>query len=462
MDFTSIIFLFLFLPLTLLGYYLIRKELKILLIVITSLLFYSINDPKSLWLLVFSIIINYLIGYGIGYVIGIIRDCEGQAQKSKLNTISKILLTIGIAFNLVLLFYYKYYAFSLKTMNSLFGFDFVLPMIGLPLGISFFTFRSLSYLIDIYWNRIVAQNNLMYAALYISFFPQVTMGPIVQYNNFISQINDFKFNFSLFSDGVKQIIIGLLKKVVVADGLGTMVDYIFSMEHQERTVVLAWLGIAGYLIQLYYDFGGYSDISIGLGKLFGFETPSNFDYPYASKSITEFWRRWHITLGNWFRDYVFIPVSRSKLLRRICKWTQKHFGNIVRDNVRTIVPFAIVWLLTGLWHGAAWHYIAWGVYQYIFIMIERIRNQHNKKIKIAAKMNKERIYFHEIRQHVYFLGVLIFGQIMFRIDGFWNYFPYVKSMFGLLGNSIVDTSTKYYWRENASLLIGGGGYFASQ
>ena len=445
MTITSTLFLFLFLPLTLLGYYLMRKELKNAFLLLASIIFYFLSDPNSIWIIVVSIAANYLLGLGIGHNVKNAAEQSDDKIKSGYMTIAKVLLIIGLIFNFGMLFYYKYTGFAVKTINSLFRLDFELPIIGLPIGISFFTFRTVSYLLDIYWNTSPAQKNPINAALYISFFPQVTMGPITKYSDFEGQFGSRKFDADMFADGLKQIVLGLFKKVVFANGLGTMVDYIFDMPHSERTVVMAWLGIIGYLVQLYYDFAGYSDMAIGLGKLFGFNTPKNFDYPYASKSVAEFWNRWHITLGAWLKDYIYTPVFRSLQGK---KKISIYWCNI-------IALFA-VWLFSGAWHGSAWSFIAWGLYQFAFIAFERTieYKQKQRRKKLGLKKQPE-TKLHKILSHIYFIFVLIIGQIMFRIEGFWNFFPYAGGMFGIGANGFINTNTVFNWSQNAVLLIVG-------
>ena len=454
MTITSTLFLFLFFPVTLLGYYLVRRELKNVFLLLASILFYFLSDPNSIWIIVVSIAVNYLLGLGIGHNVKSANNQSDEQAGKGYMIIAKVLLILGLVFNFGMLLYYKYTGFALETANALFKLDFTIPIIGLPIGISFFTFRTVSYLLDVYWNTSPAQKNPINAALYISFFPQVTMGPITKYSDFAGQLGVRKFDADMFADGLKQMVLGLFKKVVFANGVGTMVDYIFDMPHSERTVVMAWLGIIGYLVQLYYDFGGYSDMAIGLGKLFGFKTPKNFDYPYASKSVAEFWNRWHITLGSWFRDYVFMPVSTSGWLRKICRKIKDKFGNKARDIIKNLIPLAIVWFFTGLWHGAAWHYVAWGAYQFAFILFERLIEINFKKPKSDSTKSKKTVVIN-ILSHVYFIPVLIIGQTMFRIEGFWNFFPYVGGMFGIGGGGFINTNTVFNWSQNAVLLIVG-------
>lgn len=445
MTITSTLFLFLFFPLTLLGYYLVRRELKNVFLLLASILFYFLSDPNSIWIIVVSIAVNYLLGLGIGHNVKSANNQSDEQSGKSNRIIAKVLLILGLVFNFGMLLYYKYTGFALETANALFKLDFTIPIIGLPIGISFFTFRTVSYLLDVYWNTSPAQKNPINAALYISFFPQVTMGPITKYSDFAGQLGVRKFDADMFADGLKQMVLGLFKKVVFANGVGTMVDYIFDMPHSERTVVMAWLGIIGYLVQLYYDFGGYSDMAIGLGKLFGFKTPKNFDYPYASKSVVDFWNRWHITLGAWLKDYIYTPVFRSLQGKKKIPifWCD-------------IIALFAVWLFSGAWHGAAWSFIAWGLYQFAFIAFERTveYKQKQRRKKLGLKKQPE-TKLHKVLSHVYFIPVLIIGQTMFRIEGFWNFFPYVGGMFGIGGGGFINTNTVFNWSQNAVLLIVG-------
>lgn len=446
MSMTSTFFLFLFFPMTLAGYYLIRKDLRNCFLVAASLLFYMLCDFDYILLLLLSILVNYLMGILIDYNLVLAEKRKGDPAGKTYQRTAKFYLVLSIVFNFELLLYYKYFIFAVDTVNTLFRLDFTVPVIGLPIGISFFTFRAVSYCLDIYWRTAPVQKNPLNVALYISFFPQVTMGPITGYKDFAPQLHGRKFEFDIFSEGMKQIVAGLFKKLVLADSIGRMVDYVFAMNHSDRTVVMAWMGIAGYLIQLYYDFSGYSDMAIGLGKLFGFQTPKNFEYPYAAKSVVDYWGRWHITLGTWLKGYIYTPVFRSMM-------QGKHSPLFVCD----IIALLATWMFSGLWHGAAWHFVCWGLYQFAFIALERTIENYQKKRRKRLKLKKQpETRRHAVLAHIYLIVVVIFGQIMFRVNGFWNYFPYVGSMFGLLGNPVINNLTVFYWKQNAPLFIVGG------
>ena len=299
MSFSTPVFLFLFFPLTILGYYLIHPKLQNIFLLIASLAFYAWGEPKFIIIFLAAIFFNYLAGL----VLGELR----RLKNSKL-----MVMIVAVAVNISLLFYYKYLLFGAEIINSVFNTGITIREIALPLGISFFTFRSISYILDVYWEKSEAQKNPINVALYISFFPQVSMGPITQSNLFLDQLSNRHFDLDIFTDGSKLFIIGLAKKLIIADSLGVIVDPVFSMAGDERTVVAAWYGMVGYCLQLYFDFSGYSDMAIGLGKMLGFATPQNFDYPYMATSITDFWRRWHITLGEFFKNYVYFPLGGSR------------------------------------------------------------------------------------------------------------------------------------------------------
>lgn len=348
--------------------------------------------------------------------------------------------------NFGLLFIYKYLGFAVRSANALLSLRFEVPVLGLPLGISFYTFRSVSYLLDVFWDLVPAQNDPIQAALYISFFPQVSMGPITKYREFAGQLKNRKFDFAVFSDGVKLIIVGLFKKLVFANGLGSMVDKVFAMQDMDRPVLLAWLGIIGYLLQLYYDFSGYSDIAIGIGNLFGFSTPKNFDYPYLSKSVHEFWNRWHITLGTWLRDYIYTPMFRALQMNRKL--------SMMCCNILSLF---VTWLFSGFWHGAAWHFVAFGLLQFFFIAVERLMEDHSKKRRKRLGIKKQpETKLHALGAHIYFFFALVFSQVLFRVDGLSSFIPYLQSLFGLANNAFSGASAAFYWGQSVGLVLVGG------
>lgn len=353
MLFSSVIFLFYFLPIVFISYYLLSfsKTLQNILLFFVSLFFYAWGEPYYVVLLIFSICLNYCLGLLIQ---------KYHTDKNK----KKIFLIIACICNVGLLFIFKYLYFTVSTLSSIFGFAYSLKPITLPVGISFFTFQALSYVIDIYRQDAKAQKNIMYVGLYIAFFPQLIAGPIVRYTSIEKQIQERKINMRKLSVGVCRFIGGLAKKVLLSNSLAIVVDYCFeASKYQSISVVVAWIGAICYCMQLYYDFSGYSDMAIGLGLMFGFDFDENFNYPFVSKSISEFWRRWHISLSTWFKDYVYFPLGGSR----------------VENNSIMVRNLLIVWSLTGLWHGANWTFVIWGLYNFVFIFIEKLI--HFEKIK---------------------------------------------------------------------------------
>lgn len=388
MVFSSIIFLFFFLPIILLTYYVSPNKFRNIILLIFSLIFYAWGEPQYVLLMIISIIVNFGVGQWIG---------------KKRN--SKFPLIIGIVFNLIILGYYKYIDFFINTINVIFNSNIQEQQLALPIGISFFTFQSLSYLVDVYRGNESVQTNFISLGLYIALFPQLIAGPIVRYKEISDQINYRVVTIIKVSNGIKRFILGLAKKVIIADQMGYVADMIFSSTTTDLSSGMAWVGIIAYTLQIYFDFSGYSDMAIGLGKMFGFDFPENFDSPYISQSVTEFWRRWHMTLGRWFRDYVYIPLggnrtSTLKLLRNI----------------------SIVWMLTGFWHGASWTFIAWGAYYGILLGIE--------KYWLSNLLEKT---WRPIR-HVYLLLIVSIGWVFFRADDFNYAFSYLKVMFGMEGS----------------------------
>lgn len=437
MSFTEPIFLFLFLPILLVGYYLIRKELKNCFLLAASILFYAASDFDMLWLLITIIAANYLIALLI----------EATKGRTILQRASLILM---IACNFGILFYYKYLIFAVENVNSLFGVNLTVPNIVLPLGISFITFRSVSYCLDVSWGTCHAERNPLNVALYISFFPQVTMGPITKFHEFQDQIRDRVLSVENMADGAKRIILGLAQKLILANQLGIIVDKIFLMQDSERTVLAAWIGIIGYLLQLYYDFAGYSDIAIGLGNFFGFHTPENFNYPYMAKSAGDFWNRWHMTLGTWLKDYIYVPVFRGCSGKQIPVLKKK----ITFQYADYIALFA-VWTFSGLWHGAAWNFILFGYYYCFFIILERIRDNRAKEKRKRLKIKKQpETKLQSAVAHVSTLVIVIFGQLLFRVDGASHFIPYVGSMFGASGIA-ANTESRYLLSQCWMILIFG-------
>ncbi len=342
-------------------------------------------------IMLLTILINYV---GANYI-----------SRSKNDQHRKILLVLSIIADLGCLFYFKYFNFFIENLNNITHLNLHFIDVVMPIGISFYTFQAMSYLIDVYRCDVKAQKSIYNLALYITLFPQLIAGPIVKYHDVEEQISNRDSTFEKVSYGIKRFIIGLSKKMIIANTLGVVADQIFSAPAQSLDTPTAWLGAITYSLQLFYDFSGYSDMAIGLGSIFGFKFLENFNYPYISKSITEFWRRWHISLSTWFKEYLYIPLG----------------GNRVSKN-RTYLNLLIVFLATGFWHGAAWNFIVWGLWHGFFIVLEKITGWH--------KMETKNI-FHLCLKHLYASFVFIIGWVMFRAENMTYAFHYIQNMFGL-------------------------------
>lgn len=389
MVFSSLIFLFLFLPIVLICYYLSGNRFKNYILLMASLFFYAWGEPKYIYLMIFSILVNYFFGLKV--------DVNSKSSK-------KLWLFVSIIFNLSLLIIFKYADF-------LFG----IKGIRLPLGISFFTFQTMSYVVDVYRKDARVQRNIFDLALYVSLFPQLVAGPIVRYQTVDQQIDSREHSLDKFADGVNRFVFGLSKKVILANQLALVADGVFIENTANLSIIESWIGIICYSLQIYFDFSGYSDMAIGLGKLFGFDFLENFNYPYISQSVSEFWRRWHISLGSWFRDYVYIPLG----------------GNRVH-KIKLYMNLFIVWFLTGLWHGANWTFIVWGLYYGILIILEKAFLE-----KLLRRLPK-------ILRHIYLLLIVLIGWVFFRVDNISQGLAFIKVMIGLGSNPIVNNNVLIY------------------
>lgn len=401
MVFSSSIFLFGFLPLTIMGYYLLYPPVRNYFILSASLFFYFWGEPSFILVMLASICINYLCGIGI------------TASNNRI--IKRCILVIAISAGLGLLFWYKYLDFSIFTINGIFKTSIPLREIVLPIGISFFTFQGLTYVCDLYWGKVPVQKNPLKIALYISLFPQLIAGPIVRYSDIADQIDYRQINIEKIAEGIRRFVIGLAKKTILANTLAQNADLIFNAPYWTHTATTVWLGIVCYTLQIYFDFSGYSDMAIGLGKIFGFDFLENFNLPYISKSIREFWRRWHISLSTFFRDYVYIPLGGNK-----------------RGNV--YVNLVIVFFLTGLWHGAAWNFVIWGLWHGFFLIIERM----------FAKTKLVSLQIPVIFKHTYVLLTVMIGWVLFRADNLSYALGYLRIMFGIQVPEAVSLSTLFY------------------
>ena len=391
MVFSSIIFLFFFLPVALALYFLIGNRFRNYLLLTASLIFYAWGEGLYVLLMLFSIIINYLFG--------LLLDSKFS------NSTRKLLLTFAIAANLGLLVFFKYANWLIEVFTTAISWQ--IPIfanhqpIHLPIGISFFTFQALSYVIDIYRQQTSAQRNPFYLGLYISSFPQLIAGPIVRYHDVSQQILSRRHSLRLFSSGVERFIYGLSKKVLIANPTGQMADKIFALSASDLSSPIAWLGIICYTLQIYFDFSGYSDMAIGLGRMFGFKFLENFNYPYISRSIKEFWRRWHISLSSWFRDYLYISLGGNRC-----------------GNRRTYVNLLLVFFLCGLWHGASWNFIVWGLIHGVFLILERGR--------LGQWLEKCPSYVCRF----YTLFIVMNAWVFFRVEDISSAVAYLKVMYG--------------------------------
>ena len=401
MLFSSTVFLYLFLPLTLLLYYAFSFSvvLKNGVLLLASLYFYYYGEPVFVRIMLLSIVLNYIFGLWIGY--------SKQKENSKKSVIP---ITCGVICNLGLLFVYKYLTFTLKNLEHIVNLPFAIPNIVLPIGISFFTFQSMSYLIDVYRGNAKVQKNPFDLALYIALFPQLIAGPIVRYETVAEQIRSRKETWSSFYTGACRFLVGLFKKILISNQMGLVADKAFSMNtNGELGTAMAWLGAFAYALQIYYDFSGYSDMAIGLGKLFGFTFEENFNYPYISTSITEFWRRWHISLGTWFRDYLYIPLGGSR----------------VSTKARLTLNLAVVWIATGIWHGAAWNFLLWGVWFFVLLTVEKF--VFSKQIRSSDS----RLFYQKIPAWLYAMLAVLFGWVLFRATNLSEAARYLGVMFGI-------------------------------
>ena len=411
MLFSSITFLFYFLPIVFIVYYMVSNKFKNLILLIASMIFYAWGGLLYFPLLIISIIINYIFGIKI--------------EKYKFNKKEKKkILIYSIIFNILFLGVFKYSNFVIDNINILFNTSITIPTIPLPIGISFYTFQAMSYVIDVYRGDGQVQKNILNLALYISMFPQLVAGPIVRYETVDKQITKRDYSFDKFNSGLERVIKGLFKMVIISNTIGELATLIYSLSYSEMTVATAWLGAIAYTFQIYFDFSGYSDMAIGLGKMLGFDFLENFNYPYVSKSVSEFWRRWHISLGSWFKDYVYIPLGGNKV------GTIKLYRNL-----------AIVWVVTGIWHGASWNFILWGIYFGFFIILERIF--------LGELLRK----LPNIIQHIYLMIIVIFGWVLFSQVDINSTVEYIKIMLGLGEYRLFNNHTIFYIKQYWIVII---------
>ncbi len=410
MLFSSIPFLYYFLPAVLILYFIAPKKLKNSVLLLSSLFFYAWGEPKYVFLMIASII--------LGYVWGLLIE---RFRGSKL---SKLFMALSCVSGLGFLAYYKYADFFIENFNAVTGLSVPLLRIALPIGISFFTFQILSYTIDVYRGDVPAQKNIINFAAYVSMFPQLIAGPIVRYVDIARELQERTVTAGKIYDGIVRFIVGLSKKVLVANLLGELCDIFRASD--EKSVLFYWVYAIAFSLHIYFDFSGYSDMAIGLGKIFGFHFIENFNYPYISKSITEFWRRWHMSLGSWFRDYVYIPMG----------------GNRV-GKVRWLFNIFVVWMLTGFWHGAEWNFIIWGLMFAVILIAE--------KLFLLKLLNKTPA----VINHVYVMLLVVISFVIFNANGLAGAASDIGGMFGLAGVPAVNAETLYYLRSYAFVLILG-------
>lgn len=412
MIFSSIFFLFVFLPVTLLVYYIAPKQFRNFILLIFSLVFYAWGEPIYVILMLFSIAINFIGGLEIENYVE-----QNLMRQAKIACISTVVI------NLALLGFYKYYGFLIENLNAVLPFDIPYKQLALPIGISFYTFQAMSYVIDVYRGKVAAQHSFIIFGAYVSMFPQLIAGPIVRYSDVEKQLKSRIFSIEKFGNGTAWFIQGLAKKVLLANAMGSVYESIAAMGTSEMSVVTAWIGCFAYTMQIYFDFGGYSDMAIGLGKMLGFDFIKNFDYPYIARSITDFWSRWHISLSSWFKEYVYIPLGGNRVS------TLKRIRNIM-----------IVWALTGLWHGAAWNFIAWGIYYGILLLIEKYVLGN-----ILEKLPK-------FLQHIYTMVIVMIGWMLFAAPTLGAAVSYIGTMFFVGGNPFVNVTSFYYIKS--TLILG--------
>jgi len=411
MIFSSFEFLFFFLPLVLAVYYLIfrgKLNLQNYVLLIASLLFYAWGEPLFVFAMIGCIIVNW--GFGI---LCMIARGEDHKYSETAKKVLKPTMILTVAVDLSLLTVFKYAAFFTYNINQMLPFELAVPQIALPIGISFFVFQAVSYTVDVYRGTVIAQKRFSLVALYISLFPQLMAGPIIRYSTIEKQLTDRTFKRDDFTSGLRRFIIGLGKKVIIADVIAQAADMAFSADPITMSVSAAWFGAAAFGLQIFFDFSGYSDMAIGLGKMFGFHFLENFNFPYISRSISEFWRRWHISLGAWFRDYVYFPLGGSR----------------VTNKGRLVLNLFIVWALTGLWHGAAWTFVFWGLFFFVLIAFEKVTGFDKMIERIPAASN------------VYMLFCVLIGWVLFRAEGGRHAIDYVLSMFGLNSNPFIGIDT---------------------
>lgn len=410
MVFASVPFLFVFLPAVLAAYFLCPRRWHNAVLLVFNLFFYAWGEPIYILLMLCSITVSFLAGRALGRT-------HTPARR-------RAVLSASVAYHLLTLGFFKYADFLIGTVNSLFGLSLPLLSLPLPIGISFYTFQTLSYIVDVNRGVCAPQRRWDWLAMYVSLFPQLIAGPIVRYQTVEQQIAHRTISRAQCAEGVRRFTAGLVKKVLLANNIGLVFTQIMGNGALPQSVLAAWVAVAAYTFQIYFDFAGYSDMAIGLGKLFGFTFEENFNLPYLSRSITEFWRRWHISLGTWFRDYVYIPLGGNR-----CGWGRQLFN------------IAVVWLLTGLWHGASWNFVLWGAYYAVLLMVEKLG-----LLRVLARLPR-------LLQHAYALFFIVVGWALFACTGPGQLSGVFGSLFGLSGVPLYDASSLFLLKNNALLWL---------
>lgn len=415
MVFSSNEFLFFYLPLSLILYFFVPFRFRNLALFLVSLVFYGWEKPIYLLIMLFIIALNYTFGYLID------RACDDKDKR-------KQMLICGVAINLLTLGFFKYVDFVLENLARIPLLSSIEPLgVALPIGISFYVFQSMSYIIDVYRGTSAMQRSIINFGAYVSMFPQLIAGPIVRYSDVDRELNDRRITLGESAEGARRFVIGLAKKVLLADTAGALWESINAIPREQTSVALLWLGIVLYTFQIYFDFSGYSDMGIGLGRILGFHFPENFNYPYISKSITEFWRRWHMTLSTWFKEYVYIPLGGNR-----------------RGEGRLVINLLVVWLLTGLWHGASWNFVIWGLYYFALLVIE--------KLFLGKYLSKLPSFF----SHLYALVFIVIGWLIFYFKpdfgGWESLYSYFAGMFGIGGIPFINKEFGYTAVRNLVLV----------
>lgn len=419
MVFSSMIFLCVFLPVVLIMYFVLPKQSRNLWLLLASLFFYAWGEPRYILIMFFSTVFDYLNGRAIEYA----------TKKGRHDTWGRAVLALSVVGNLGILCFFKYTDFVLETVNQLAGTQLGVLGLALPIGISFYTFQTMSYTIDVYRGETPAQHNIISFGMYVCMFPQLIAGPIVRYKDVQKEVDARETTISGAAHGLQRFLTGLAKKVLLANQIGVLWDEIRGLTGADMSTALAWLGAIAFTFQIYFDFSGYSDMAIGLGELFGFHFPENFDHPYESKSITEFWRRWHMTLGTWFREYLYIPLGGKR-----------------KGVKRQILNLLIVWFLTGLWHGAGWNFVLWGLYYFVLLVLEKF-----VLLRLGRLLERVPGRLLSVFRHLYTLFFVVVGWVIFACDDMGQLVSYLKAMFGI-GVPAGNALALYEWDIQAPFL----------